>query len=258
MIAVEIVKCISDRKIRFLALVMVIAITAPFYAYPPLRELEPITLLDYFLLALTNSFNCMVILPIFFLFLTSDLLRSDVLQGYTSLTVIRMKSRFSWWLHKSCILFLCAFLFILLLFILYFLVGFCMGFPINWSWSAHSLFDSSNPWTILGMLAGLYVLSLAAIGVAAAVLALLMQSNLLSWGICSLFCFFSFVTWGHFPKAVPWMPTVQTMLIAQITSRYAPPFPGCSLPWAIGYNLTLLTVMLIVGGWVMRKINLSA
>lgn len=207
-----------------------------------------------------NFLLCMVIFPILFLLLITDLITRDWKSGFVIFIASRMPSRLYWVLSKTGIILLTSFCFIAGIVIIAILVSLLHGVPLSWSWSEQRiLLTPAPPFEVFYIILVVYWVTLSAFGTCIVFISMVIRNTVLSWGLGAVLSFFSFLSWWYFQFhfLFLWMPTAQLHFLAMYPNVLVEMFEGFSMKWSISYNAILFAVSFI-GMWlIIRKVDIS-
>jgi hypothetical protein len=221
--------------------------------------IQSLNVLDYIINALTQQFNCMVMLPSIFLILVADLILSDLNNGYAGLILTRARSRLSLLLAKICVLFVCAFLFTMICTVIYLISGLLSGLPLDFTWSSHSLFtEETSPSFVLIMIECLYIFGLTAYGTFLLMVSLILRNTVFTWGTGAFMNILSYVAWLKMREIEKWFPTSQMMFLSQYPNKLIVNTPGFTTHWSLTYHFLLFTFSVLLGLLLFRRINLRS
>lgn len=224
-------------------------------------KIPPLNILDHIIMNLSQQYICMLIIPILFLTLITDMVVGDINDRTITLILVRNKSRISWLLSKVIILVFTSILFTIGCIFIYFSSAIIQGLPFEFRWSNNSLFEDTNsPFKILMMISVDYVYSLTAFGLFILMVSFLVHYNpLIGIIIGFLFSLFSYISWtlSVLRPFLKWTPTGQMMFLAQYPNRYTENLPGFTTMWSFSYNFTLFILSLLIFMCLVRIKNIS-
>lgn len=260
MITFDLMQLFYRRKWRWSIALSCLFLFSFVYPHMSQVELRPITVWDYVLGEFTQQFNCIVIIPVFFLYLTVDLVVNDFQEGYAEYTFSRSTSRISWYLSKVCTLFIAANIYTLGLGLAYLIASFISGMSFEAGFSEHApLYQNVPPYVAMVTIFALFVTTLTSFGVFVLLLTLYTRSTTMPWIIGAIIACISYSSWmiSSYRAIYKWMPTAHEMLLSIVPNKISGTHQELSFQSGITYNIVFFLGSLILGINRFRRMNLG-
>jgi hypothetical protein len=179
-------------------------------------------------------------------------------RGYAVVPLVG--SRLRWWFGKEVALLIFAVGYVLMT-VLAVLAGGSIILP--WSWQPSELMISGEMWvmpkgmeigTLLGWIFILFSSTLYALASVQLTLSLIGRRSFYGFSAIAVIAIISWLLGIDNPYLSRWLPGSQSMLLRH--TFFDPNVPGFSMEWSLIYNITLFLIVLSVGAWYVRRMDI--
>lgn len=255
MITFEAYQLMVRRKWRWACIIFIVAIYAILqFFYLPKGNV--ISIFSFLILLFNQHFFAMVLVPLLFLIITTDLLLQDQKTGYVQYIFVRNRSRLSWFISKTAVLFLSSFVFVTISFF----VVICIGILANLPWGLDEIvFQIETPPAVSAIsMFGLYIFTLIGFGSLIIVFSLLCSRVIWVWIFGSTLALASYFTWFDMSKELAtWLPTTQILYFLHVPNHKLAPIDGFTMNWSFTYTFMLFIFFGLIHFLVLRKKNVT-
>ncbi|WP_042228283.1 ABC transporter permease [Paenibacillus popilliae] len=251
MITFEAYQLMIRRKWRWAFIIFIVAIYALLqFLYLP--EPDIVSIYSFLILLFNQHFFAMVLVPMLFLIIITDLLLQDQRTGYVQYTFVRNRSRLSWFMAKIIVLFLSAFVFVTTSFGVVIGIGMMANLP--WGFDEFVIQLETPPAVSAISMFGLYIFTLSGFGSLVIFLSILWSHVVWVWVVGSTLALASYLIWFNMSQEwVAWLPTTQIMYFLHVPNNKFAPIDGFTMKWSITYTFMLFVGFGLINFSVVRK-----
>lgn len=265
MISYSIYKYFCNNKKKWLFSILVLTIVAILLRYIVsddfLQNGQPLTFYDYIFSSMSYPFVIMLIIPLLYCYLASDIIINDFSGKYINFLITRTPNRSLYFISKVITVFFSSNLLLICYFSVLVFVGFIFHLPINEEYYYYTLVYALNSGkSILSLLVinyGLLLISLISLGTFLITISLLFNKSIYNYIAVILLIVQSHNSVFNNNSKIMFSPIAQSILSLHYPFNNGNTLTNYTVSHSINYMFILFFLFFFIGYLKIRTTNLS-